>query len=268
MSETVATLIVSASKDLVERDLNASIVPICQNAIDSRGVFTVALSGGSLVAFLATIRKAFAEANIDPRFEAWHVILADERCVALSDPDSNLGALSEKFFPETTIPSEQIYGINEQLLDGPTAAVAMHYEGIVKSVLAKSGGCLDLAVLGFGPDGHTCSLFPDHSLLKEKEKWVAPIDDSPKPPKRRITLTLPVLNHHTRHVIFCGAGSSKKSILEKIFLSIESSQDDGVHYKVIMREPPPYPCAMVRPTAIANSTVSWVVDHDAVDGLV
>jgi 6-phosphogluconolactonase len=125
-------------------------------------------------------------------------------------------------------------------------------------------------ITGFGPDGHTCSLFPGHDLLKEQTKWVAAIEDSPKPPPKRITLTFPVLNKQTRHVIFCGAGGSKSPILKDIFSSVIAQADDayqvadGVRYTASLTNPAPYPCAMVYPDSDGNeNTLTYVVDADA-----
>jgi 6-phosphogluconolactonase len=96
---------------------------------------------------------------------------------------------------------------------------------------------------------------------------VAPIDDSPKPPPKRITLTLPVLNKNTNHIIFCGTGDSKRPILQKVFQDggekmLSESSEGVAKYSVTMTEPPPYPCAMVRPIR----SLTWIVDQDAIGG--
>jgi 6-phosphogluconolactonase len=44
-------------------------------------------------------------------------------------------------------------------------------------------------LLGMGPDGETASLFPNHEIMDEKDAWVSYIEDAPRGPKRRITMT-------------------------------------------------------------------------------
>jgi 6-phosphogluconolactonase len=176
---------------------------------------------------------------------------------------------------QVPIPKCQVYGIDEALLSESTEAVASAYEEkVVKPLLKLSGGMLDCVVLGFGPDGHTCSLFPHHPLLKEKSRFVAPIDDSPKPPPSRITLTYPVLNNLSRQIIFCGAGASKRPILSAVFRFTThkstgecTDQERLSAAKVLtveMVDPAPYPCGMVR-TERGDDTLVWVVDADALE---
>lgn len=259
-------LIVAFQTDAVADHICHAIADICLEAIAARGAFTIALSGGSLPKFLKSMTDVFEEKGEDPKLDCWHVVLADERCVPSSDDDSNMRALKDHLFSVLKVPESQIHGIDESLLSDSSEAVATDYELTLQNVLAKSGGHLDLAVLGFGPDGHTCSLFPDHALLKEDKKLVASLDDSPKPPPSRITLTFPVLNTMTRHVIFCGAGSSKGPILRTVFKSLDKSTDaysvpNGGLYKVTVEDPPPYPCGMVKPL----DSLTWIVDADAMN---
>jgi 6-phosphogluconolactonase len=176
------------------------------DAINKRGTFTIALSGGSLPNNL----KPLADVK-EIQWDKWEVFFADERIVPLDHPESNYAACAKAFLDHVPIKREQIHTINTELfLDStrtdPTAEpkdadkseeeavdIADDYE---KQIVAKFAGAnaaryptFDLILLGMGPDGHTCSLFPGHELLAENDRWVAEIMDSPKPPKRRITFT-------------------------------------------------------------------------------
>jgi len=268
-----AKLLVAPSKSSVGNVLSDPIIKSCKSALSSRGAFTVALSGGSLPAFLQTLPQSFQEAGVDPQWEKWHILLADERCVVSTDADSNLGSIQSNFTNLVPIPTSQVYGIDEALLSESAEAVAAAYEEtVLKPLLKKCGGMLDCVLLGFGPDGHTCSLFPNHPLLNEHSRLVAPIYDSPKPPSSRITLTFPVLNKMSRQIVFCGAGSGKQPILEAVFGNASemaggcSKQvvDGAKALKVVMADPAPYPCGMVR-TEQGGDSLVWVVDADAAE---
>jgi 6-phosphogluconolactonase len=159
LSMATGKLIVASSQKEVASLLNNAIVSVCQQAIEARGAFTIALSGGSSPSFLASIHDAFQLVGVDPMYHCWHVLLADERCVPSSDPENNLQSIRDNFLSKVPIPDSQIHGIDESLLNGSTDAIASAYELVVRKVLKLSGGLLDCAVLGFGPDGTHCGRY-------------------------------------------------------------------------------------------------------------
>lgn len=109
------------------------------------------------------------------------------------------------------IPAENIYAIDKGLgAEGNAELAAERYEECLKQKVNeniirtyKSSGFpqFDLQLLGMGPDGHMASLFPGHDQINEKVKWVTFITDSPKPPPKRITFTLPVINCASHNVM-------------------------------------------------------------------
>ena len=69
--------------------------------------------------------------------------------------------------------------------DGVTA-----YEGVLAQYAPKG---FDLHLLGMGHEGHMNSLFPHTDAVRETERLVLAVTDSPKPPAERGTLTLPAV---------------------------------------------------------------------------
>ena len=278
MSTSASASLPYESKVLICKDKSSIAKPLHEMVIKSfieakscgQDIFSIALSGGSLPSFLTGLEASFEESSIDPQWAKWHVLLADERCVPSSHDDSNLKALNDIFLNFVPIPKDQVYALNDETLSTSSSSdLASIYETeALKPVLEKGGNKIDCVLLGFGPDGHTCSLFPNHSLLDENVKLVASLDDSPKPPPSRITLTFPVLNTMCRNVIFVGAGESKSPILNSIFSSVSEKhvrdRSDVKDCLATLQDPAPYPCGMVRPAKISNGhNLTFIVDTSA-----
>lgn len=235
-----------------------SYVLKCQKAALSRhNAFKIAVSGGSLA---ATLSKAFLSSSTGasnddkPQFSKWEIFFADERAVPLDHEDSNYGLLKKELLDK--IPSElgkpTVHHIDVDVLDNTQEIADQYQDALMSSFAGKDSVRLpvfDLILLGCGPDGHTCSLFPGHKLLRENDAWVAAIEDSPKPPPRRITLTLPVVTHALK-IAYVATGAGKKDILKQIF-----ETDAGRSL----------PCGLVNEQG--GEKVSWFTDAAATEGI-
>lgn len=269
-----AKLFIAHDKEAIKTSLYPLIHKSLQTAFQSHSEFYIALSGGSLPALLSDLPQSFTDANIDPQWEKWHIVLADERLVPSTDPDSNMKAVKESFLDSVPVPSDQIYGIDESLLtsDGKIHEISAkeYQERVFKKPLENKRDCLlDCVLLGFGPDGHTASLFPGHALLDEMEALVAGIEDSPKPPPHRITLSMKVFNELSRNVIFVGAGASKAPILsdifEKVYLTCGGRKPMECNVKMMELSKQKYPCGMIRPK---SGGLTYVTDRSGAGDLV
>ncbi|MCJ1272339.1 suppressor of los1-1 [Puttea exsequens] len=228
----------------------------CQSAgFERHDIFKIGVSGGSLPKTLAKALLAPPSDDHDKvNFSKWEVFFADERAVPLDHKDSNYKALKDELLDK--IPADVgkpvVHTIDMQYMDDVQELADQYQDKLLRSFAAKDSvkiPIFDLLLLGCGPDGHTCSLFPNHELLRETDAWVAPIEDSPKPPPKRITLTLPVVTAALK-IAFVATGAGKKDILQKI---LDTEEGAGL------------PCGLVNEGG--GDRVSWFTDTGAVDGV-
>lgn len=169
-----------------------------------RGRFAVALPGGSVAAiFFPELARAQCDWSRTAFF--W----GDERAVPPEDPESNYGRARELWLDPAGVPAASIHRMPADAPDAERAARS--YEARLTETLGAPPQ-LDLALLGVGSDGHVCSLFPGHPLLRERQRLVAPLADAPRPPRRRLTLTLPVL-WEAALVVVAALGEAKAAVL-------------------------------------------------------
>ncbi|PKZ67452.1 6-phosphogluconolactonase [Gordonia terrae] len=204
---TTETLVFDSKQELVETAATR-FVDLVTRAQSERGVASVVLTGGSngigILTALAADSGTIDWSKVD-------IYWGDDRFVPADDPERNSGQAREALLDKVPVDPSRVFPIAPS--DGPLGddieAAAADYAAILAG--RSSDGLapeFDLHLLGMGGEGHINSLFPHTAATAETTKSVVAVEDSPKPPPRRLTLTLPVVNR-SRQVWFLVAGADK-----------------------------------------------------------
>lgn len=236
------------SHDALIRTAADRFITTGTEAIEARGRFTVALSGGStprdLYVLLATAAYAL---RLD--WSHLHVFWGDERCVPPDNSASNFRMACEAMLDRVPVPKGNLHRIRGE--DNPATAAAA-YEADLRAIFRTPHGPprstldarFDLILLGLGDDGHTASLFPGLTAVRETCRWVM-VEHIAEVPMSRVTLT-PVVINAAAEIVFLVSGSEKAATLHRVI--------DGPF------QPHALPAQAIAPWA---GRLRWLADADA-----
>ena len=237
-------VLVTGAKSEVIRTLVDKIIDHALGAVALKGVFHLALSGGTspmmLYEILAFMAKEFP-------WQHTHIWLVDERCVPLSSKESNFNLIYDKLLRHVPVSLFNAHPMNVMLKSGvchPDDKGTEHYEAELKRFLGTDQ--LDFVVLGVGEDGHTASLFPHQKVLNMTGRWISLSEsDRDNNVRQRMTMTLSFLNK-AKAVAVLVLGDQKMEIVK----TISSGDVDTWNYPVSGIHPVP-------------GELIWYIDNEA-----
>jgi 6-phosphogluconolactonase len=235
--------IVPDSEALV-RAAGARLVNAIQTAVAARGRALIVLTGGGngigLLKYLGTQGQQIDWSKV-------HLFWGDERYVPEDDDERNEKQAREALLDRIDIPPSQVHPMaaSDGEFGNDLAAAALAYEQLLAANASPGEPVpnFDVHLLGMGPEGHINSLFPDTPAVLETTRMVVAVEDSPKPPPQRITLTLPAIQR-SREVWLMVAGAGKA---------------DAAAAAIGGAQPVSVPAA----GAIGLETTLWLLDEEA-----
>ena len=181
--------------------------------IEDEGEAHVVLTGGSVgIEVLDAIAHSPARDSLD--WSALHVWWGDERWLPRGDEERNETQARHALLDHVAIPDENVHPFpaSDDGLDLEEAAGRYADELRAHARDGAEHPTFAILFLGVGPDGHIASLFPERPGPLVDDRTVIALDDSPKPPSGRLSLTLPVIRNSER-VWLVLAGADKAPAL-------------------------------------------------------
>ncbi len=220
------------------------LVDTIATAVAARGRALIVLTGGGngigLLQSLGTQGRQIDWSTV-------HLFWGDERYVPEDDDERNDKQAREALLDHIDIPSSHVHAMpaSDGEFGNDLAAAALAYEQLLAANAdpGQPAPNFDVHLLGMGPEGHINSLFPDSPAVLETARMVVAVDDSPKPPPQRITLTLPAIQR-SREVWLMVSGAAKA---------------DAVAAAIGGAPPVSVPAA----GAFGQETTLWLLDEEA-----
>lgn len=215
-----------------------------EQAVERRGRFAVALSGGSSPKKLYELLASPAyRARV--AWESTYFFFGDERSVPQTSPDSNYLMAKKALFDPLDIRPAQVFAVDTRLAPAEAAA---QYGVAVEEFFDEKKAKFDLVLLGLGDNAHTASLFPHTPVLQDKavgvkEVWLADQQVF------RITMTASLLNQ-ARAIAFLVYGVGKAEAVQQVL-----EQDQNIEQ---------FPAQLIAPV---SGEVAWFLDEPAASKL-
>ncbi len=173
--------------------------------VERHGRARLAIPGGSALAAVGAAREALGAG-----WSRVSLTWVDERCVASSSPDSNRGEAHRSGALRSDHPCALELPLFEE--DEAPEQAAVRVDRMLGEAFA---GAIDVNLLGLGEDGHIASLFPGRRWHGDGNERAIFVDESPKPPPRRISLTRDLLGTAPRSILVA-TGPEKAEALARL----------------------------------------------------
>ncbi len=216
-----------------------------QAAVNRKGSFSVALSGGSTPKILYSLLANEPQFRTMLPWDKMQLFFGDERHVGPDDPQSNFKMATETMISRAPLKTAQVERMKGEYPDAEQAA--REYEQVLRASFKVKEAELprfDLILAGMGDEGHTLSLFPGTKALHPEGRivvrnWIGKLYTD------RITFTAPLANNSAM-ILFMVAGKEKAPALKAVL--------EGPY------EPDQLPAQLLQPT---NGELLWLVDQAA-----
>jgi 6-phosphogluconolactonase len=210
---TAPEIVVERSPDQLAADVVARLVTSLARVQQGRGRAALALTAGSI---MEKVWSALADSSSARALDwsAVDVFWGDERFVPAGAPDRNDAPADRILFDHAPFSAARRFPMPAQggeFGDDMDAAAAGYADALYRARRPDDPDDVpnfDVVLLGLGPEGHCCSLFPEHPGVYEDSAAVIAVRNSPKPPPNRLSLSFPGLNA-ANEIWVVAAGSGK-----------------------------------------------------------
>jgi 6-phosphogluconolactonase len=233
----------AALVDAAAERLTQEIVSV----VEFRGRAMIVLTGGGTG--IGLLSKLAESDRID--WSKVHLFWGDDRYVPEDDDERNYKQARAALLDKVDIPAANVHAMaaSDGEFGDDIDAAALAYEQVLagNAEPGEPAPHFDVHLLGMGGEGHINSLFPHTPAVREASRLVVGVSDSPKPPPRRITLTLPAIQR-SREVWLIVSGAAKA---------------DAVAAAIGGADPVDVPAA----GAVGRDATVWLLDEEAASKL-